>query len=30
MDFKTTEASEDLGGLARTITESVSTPGTPT
>jgi len=26
MDFKTTEASEDLGGLARTITESVSTP----
>ena len=26
MDFKTTEASEDLGGLARTIAESVSTP----
>ena len=26
MDFKTTEASEDLGGLARTIIESVSTP----
>ncbi|MFB1294673.1 acyl-CoA dehydrogenase family protein [Mycobacterium sp. pW049] len=26
MDFKTTEASEDLGGLVRTITESVSTP----
>jgi 3-oxocholest-4-en-26-oyl-CoA dehydrogenase beta subunit len=26
MDFKTTEASEDLGGLARTITESVCTP----
>ncbi|MCV7303173.1 acyl-CoA/acyl-ACP dehydrogenase [Mycobacterium barrassiae] len=26
MDFKTTEAAEDLGGLARTITESVSTP----
>ncbi|ORB63412.1 acyl-CoA dehydrogenase family protein [Mycolicibacterium tusciae] len=26
MDFKTTEASEDLGGLARAITESVSTP----
>ncbi len=26
MDFKTTEASEDLGGLVRTITESVCTP----
>jgi len=26
MDFKTTEASDDLGGLARTITESVCTP----
>lgn len=26
MDFSTTEASEDLGGLARTITESVCTP----
>ena len=26
MDFKTTEAAEDLGGLARNITESVSTP----
>ncbi len=26
MDFKTTEAAEDLGGLARTIAESVSTP----
>jgi alkylation response protein AidB-like acyl-CoA dehydrogenase len=26
MEFKTTEASEDLGGLARTIAESVSTP----
>jgi alkylation response protein AidB-like acyl-CoA dehydrogenase len=26
MDFKTTEASEDLGGLARTIAESVATP----
>ena len=25
MDFKTTEASDDLGGLARTITESVCT-----
>jgi 3-oxocholest-4-en-26-oyl-CoA dehydrogenase beta subunit len=26
MDFSTTEASNDLGGLARTITESVCTP----
>ncbi len=26
MDFTTTEASEDLGGLVRTITESVCTP----
>ncbi|MCW2556666.1 MAG: acyl-CoA dehydrogenase [Mycobacterium sp.] len=26
MDFKTTEASDDLGGLVRTITESVCTP----
>jgi alkylation response protein AidB-like acyl-CoA dehydrogenase len=26
MDFTTTEAAEDLGGLARTITESVCTP----
>ena len=26
MDFNTTEASEDLGGLVRTITESVCTP----
>ena len=26
MDFKTTEASEDLGGLVRSITESVVTP----
>jgi 3-oxocholest-4-en-26-oyl-CoA dehydrogenase beta subunit len=26
MDFKTTEAADDLGGLARTITESVCTP----
>ncbi|MDT5067346.1 MAG: 3-oxocholest-4-en-26-oyl-CoA dehydrogenase beta subunit [Mycobacterium sp.] len=26
MDFKTTEASEDLGGQVRTITESVCTP----
>jgi alkylation response protein AidB-like acyl-CoA dehydrogenase len=26
MDFTTTEASDDLGGLARTITESVCTP----
>ncbi|MGV0790301.1 acyl-CoA dehydrogenase family protein [Mycolicibacterium sp. XJ1819] len=26
MDFKTTEAAEDLGGLVRTITESVCTP----
>ena len=26
MDFRTTEASEDLGGLVRTITESVCTP----
>ncbi|MGV0716319.1 acyl-CoA dehydrogenase family protein [Mycolicibacterium sp. XJ662] len=26
MDFKTTEASEDLGGLVRTITDSVCTP----
>lgn len=26
MDFKTTEASDDLGGLVRTITESVVTP----
>jgi 3-oxocholest-4-en-26-oyl-CoA dehydrogenase beta subunit len=26
MDFKTTEASEDLGGLVRTITDSVVTP----
>lgn len=26
MDFKTTEASEDLGGLVRTITEAVCTP----
>ncbi|MEO3758294.1 acyl-CoA dehydrogenase family protein [Mycobacterium sp. B14F4] len=26
MDFKTTEASEDLGGLVRTIAESVVTP----
>src|ERR1700704_2204192 len=26
MDFKTTEASDDLGGLTRTITESVCTP----
>ncbi len=26
MDFKTTEASEDLGGLVRTIAESVCTP----
>ena len=26
MDFTTTEAAEDLGGLARTIVESVSTP----
>lgn len=26
MDFKTTEAAEDLGRLARTIAESVSTP----
>lgn len=26
MDFKTTEASEDLGGLVRAITESVVTP----
>ena len=25
MDFTTTEASEDLGGLVRTITESVCT-----
>jgi alkylation response protein AidB-like acyl-CoA dehydrogenase len=26
MDFKTTEAADDLGGLVRTITESVCTP----
>src|SRR5689334_9180246 len=26
MDFKTTEAADDLGGLARTITDSVCTP----
>ena len=26
MDFTTTEAAEDLGGLVRTITESVCTP----
>lgn len=26
MDFKTTEASDDLGGLVRSITESVVTP----
>ena len=26
MDFSTTEAADDLGGLARTITESVCTP----
>src|SRR5882757_8294947 len=26
MDFTTTEASDDLGGLVRTITESVCTP----
>src|SRR6476469_3221705 len=26
MDFKTTEASDDLGGLVRTITDSVCTP----
>src|SRR5882757_10525076 len=26
MDFKTTEASDDLGGLVRTISESVCTP----
>ena len=26
MDFSTTEASDDLGGLVRTITESVCTP----
>src|SRR6476469_1749098 len=26
MDFTTTEAAEDLGGLARTITDSVCTP----
>jgi len=26
MDFRTTEAAEDLGGLVRTITESVCTP----
>jgi len=26
MDFKTSEASEDLGGLVRTITEAVCTP----
>ena len=26
MDFRTTEAAEDLGGLARTITEAVCTP----
>ena len=25
MDFKTTEAADDLGGLARTITDSVCT-----
>ena len=27
MDFTTTEAADDLGGLVRTITESVCTPG---
>ena len=27
MDFKTTEASDDLGGLVRTIADSVCTPG---
>ncbi|MGV0800549.1 acyl-CoA dehydrogenase family protein, partial [Mycolicibacterium elephantis] len=26
MDFKTTEAADDLGGLVRTITDSVCTP----
>lgn len=26
MDFSTTEAADDLGGLVRTITESVCTP----
>ncbi|MGV0598165.1 acyl-CoA dehydrogenase family protein, partial [Mycolicibacterium elephantis] len=26
MDFRTTEASEDLGGLVRTIVDSVCTP----
>ena len=26
MDFKSTEAAEDLGGLVRTITEAVCTP----
>ncbi|MEX3768002.1 hypothetical protein ABFW14_13935 [Mycolicibacterium fortuitum] len=26
MDFKTTEEAADLGGLVRTITESVCTP----
>ena len=29
MDFTTTEAADDLGGLVRTITESVCTPRAP-